>query len=84
VIVCLGPRSHQGTGSLPQVGIRRTRRAVGDRNIVHGCRRRSGGLNVSRFDGQSIYVGAVFTLIGASNSSSIGWEMKISLAFVQR
>ena len=41
MIVCLGPRSHRGTGSSPQGGIRRTRRVVGDRSIVRECRRRS-------------------------------------------
>jgi hypothetical protein len=71
-IVCLGPHSHRGIGSSPQVGIRRTRKVVGDRSIVHGCRRRSEELSVSRFSRGNIYVGAVFTLIGASNSSSIG------------
>jgi hypothetical protein len=57
VIVCLGPRSHQGTGSSPQGGIRRTRRVVGDRSIVRECRRRSRKFGVSRPDGEGIYVG---------------------------
>lgn len=80
-IVYLYQRSHQETGSWLLGGNRRTRTIGGDRNIDREYHHKSVG-NQWKF----LYSGtrSIHTLIGASNSNNIGWEMKISRALVHR
>lgn len=57
-IACHGPRSHQGTSSLPPEGSHHIRRVAGGRSIARGCHRRSGeelGLALRQNSGQRPY-----------------------------
>jgi hypothetical protein len=81
-IVSPDQRSHQGKGSWLLVGSLRIRRDVEGRNIGHGYH-----LVYWHEDDRTKQEAVTHEpqiLIGASNSSKIGWLMNISRAFVHK
>lgn len=85
---CRDQRSRPGTGSWPREGSRHTRTGGAGHSTGRGYRHRS-ALGVSTcytVIGAHCHraAGAGLTLMGASSSSRMGCEMKISRALVQR
>ena len=81
-IACLDLHSRRGKGSLLQEENRHIRIVAGDHSIGRECHHRSSTKSV--IHAPAIDCTDALTLMGASSSSNIGWEMKISRAFVHK
>ena len=82
-IVSLYPHSHQETNSLLPVESLRIQIVEGGRNTGHVYHHKSNHAGQHQVIGMLAVEGKP-TLIGASSSSKIGCDMKISLAFVHK